>query len=35
VRWDDKHESIVYPADGVIITRGRATTQDALAEESD
>ena len=25
VRCDDKRESIVYPADGVIITRGRAT----------
>jgi Domain of unknown function (DUF1918) len=23
VRWDEKHESIVYPADGVIVTRGR------------
>ena len=22
VRWDEKHESIVYPADGVIITPG-------------
>ena len=22
VRWDDKHESIVYPADGVTINRG-------------
>ena len=20
VRWDEKHESIVYPADGVVIT---------------
>jgi Domain of unknown function (DUF1918) len=30
VRWDDQHESIVYPADGVIITprprrRGRGS----------
>jgi hypothetical protein len=24
VRWDEKHESIVYPADGVLVTpRGR------------
>jgi hypothetical protein len=23
VRWDDQHESIVYPADGVMITPGR------------
>ena len=22
VRWDEKHESIVYPADGVIVTPG-------------
>jgi uncharacterized protein DUF1918 len=22
VRWDKKHESIVYPADGVIVTPG-------------
>jgi hypothetical protein len=22
VRWDERHESIVYPADGVIITPG-------------
>ena len=35
VRWDEKHESIVYPADGVIIASGRATTLGALAEESD
>ena len=35
VRWDEKHESIVYPADGVIITSGQARTQGALAEESD
>ena len=24
VRWDEKHESIVYPADGVIIIPGPA-----------
>ncbi|MGZ4331690.1 MAG: DUF1918 domain-containing protein [Solirubrobacteraceae bacterium] len=35
VRWDEKHESIVYPADGVIITSGRPRTQGAHAEESD
>ena len=34
VRWDDQHESIVYPSDGVIIT-ARATGGGALAEESD
>jgi len=22
VRWDEKHESVVYPADGVIVTPG-------------
>jgi len=22
VRWDEQHESIVYPADGVIVTPG-------------
>jgi hypothetical protein len=32
VRWDEKHESIVYPADGVIVTpgpsrRGRGTAR--------
>ena len=35
VRWDEKQESIVYPADGVIITTERATTLGTLAEESD
>ena len=35
VRWDAKHESIVYPADGVIITSRRTATLGALAEESD
>jgi Domain of unknown function (DUF1918) len=34
VRWDEQHESIVYPADGVIITP-RAPGRGALAEESD
>jgi len=34
VRWDDEHESIVYPSDGVIIT-ARATGRGALANESD
>ncbi len=34
VRWDDQHESIVYPSDGVMIT-ARATARGALAEESD
>jgi hypothetical protein len=24
VRWDDKHESIVYPADGVVIIPRRS-----------
>lgn len=24
VRWDEKHESIVYPADGVIVSPGPA-----------
>ena len=24
VRWDEKHESVVYPADGVIIAPGPA-----------
>jgi hypothetical protein len=34
VRWDDQHESIVYPTDGVIVTQ-RATRRGRLAEESD
>jgi len=34
VRWDEEHESIVYPTDGVIITH-RATRRGALADESD
>jgi hypothetical protein len=34
VRWDEQHESIVYPTDGVIITP-RARRRGALAEESD
>ena len=23
VRWDEQHESIVYPADGVVVTKAR------------
>jgi hypothetical protein len=34
VRWDEQHESIVYPTEGVIITP-RAASRGALAEESD
>jgi Domain of unknown function (DUF1918) len=34
VRWDDRHESIVYPSDGVIIT-SRAPGRGALADKSD
>jgi len=34
VRWDDEHESFVYPSDGVIIT-ARGAGRGALAEESD
>jgi hypothetical protein len=34
VRWDDEHESILFPSDGVIIT-SRATGRGALAEHSD
>ena len=34
VRWDEQHESIVYPTDGVIITP-QATGRGALADESD
>jgi hypothetical protein len=34
VRWDEKHESIVYPTAGVIVTP-RTTRRGALAEESD
>ena len=34
VRWDEQHESIVYRADGVIITP-QARRVGALAEESD
>jgi Domain of unknown function (DUF1918) len=34
VRWDDQHESIIYPSDGVIIT-ARAAGRGTLAEESD
>jgi hypothetical protein len=35
VRWDEKHESIVYPADGVLVRSRRAPTLGTLAEESD
>jgi Domain of unknown function (DUF1918) len=35
VRWDETHESIVYPADGVLIKPRRVPTLGALAEESD
>ena len=34
VRWDDGHESIVYPSDGVIVNP-RAASRGALADESD
>jgi Domain of unknown function (DUF1918) len=34
VWWDDQHESIVYPSDGVVIA-ARGTGRGALAEESD
>lgn len=34
VRWDEQHEPIVHPSDGVIIT-ARATGRGALAEQSD
>jgi hypothetical protein len=34
VRWDERHESIVYPTEGVIITP-RVASRGALAEESD
>jgi hypothetical protein len=34
VRWDDQHESIVYPTDGVIITP-QVAGRGALADESD
>jgi len=34
VHWDENHESIVYPADGVIIAP-RSAALGALAEESD
>jgi len=29
VRWDEKHESILYPADGVVIIRQRRHARDA------
>ena len=34
VRWDERHESIVYPTDGGIITP-RTPSRGPLAEESD
>ena len=34
VRWDDQHESIAYPTDGVIITP-QAKIRGAVPEESD
>lgn len=33
VRWDEQHESILYPADGVVITpRRRSTAGKAAAD---
>jgi Domain of unknown function (DUF1918) len=29
VRWDEKHESILYPADGVVIIPRRRRARDA------
>lgn len=29
VRWDEQHESIVYPADGVDVVPGRRTREPA------
>jgi hypothetical protein len=34
VRWDEKHESIVYPADGVIVTPGPARRGRGAARKS-
>jgi hypothetical protein len=34
VRWDQKHESVVYPTGGVIITP-QVALRGALADESD
>ena len=31
VRWDEKHESILYPADGVVIVPRRPRARDARA----
>jgi len=33
VRWDEKHESIVYPADGVIVAPGPARRGRAAARK--
>jgi hypothetical protein len=29
VRWDEQHESILYPADGVVIIPSRQSAHDA------
>ena len=34
VRWDEKHESIVYPADGVVIVSGRQHAQQVQTADS-
>ena len=34
VRWDEQHESILYPADGIIITAQHADPPAAQAAES-
>ncbi|HTP22317.1 MAG TPA: DUF1918 domain-containing protein [Solirubrobacteraceae bacterium] len=34
VRWDEEHESVVYPADGVIITPGPPGRGRGAARES-
>jgi len=33
VRWDEKHESIVYPADGVIVISGRGQRSGGAARK--
>jgi Domain of unknown function (DUF1918) len=35
VRWDEKHESIVYPADGVIVTPGPVSRGRGAARRRD
>jgi len=30
VRWDEKHESILYPADGVVIVPSRRRARHAI-----